>query len=342
MKQVIKYAAVIFALVLAATIIGGCLTAGVTVVRMIVGQTEENTGENNGIWYRDEDGDVVFLGIHFGNSGDVKSGSETYIGSDIHSLDVEGLSGEIIVEVWDNDFISVEYENIPENYEIYNDDGTLTIEREGGIFLWGTTYTEKQKIHVSVPAGKGFEEIEVENGAGSTKLTGVLADVITVENGAGGVGITGVTAKELQVDSGSGGVSISDTTAELSKFSSGSGGFIVQNSNTGDTSMDAGSGYVNFEEVTAENLVLDSGSGRVNYTGCLTGNCVFDTGSGSINLEIYGEEEDYNIRADLGSGGLYINGTKEKDTYIEYKNASNLLVFDAGSGRISIKFKEAQ
>lgn len=65
MKRVIKYAALIFALVLAASIIGGCLTAGVALVRVIADNTENgeeynrNSGDGNGIWYRDEDGDGI-------------------------------------------------------------------------------------------------------------------------------------------------------------------------------------------------------------------------------------------------------------------------------------------
>lgn len=343
MKRLIKYAALLFALVLAASIIGGCLTLGISLVQGLYEEfsyPEELEGQDNNLWYRTEDGDVVFLGIHFGNSGDVKSGSETYIGSDIHSLDLEGTSGELLVEAWDNDFISVEYENIPEDYEIYNDDGTLTIELDGGIFFWGTFFTETPKIHVSVPAGKVFEEIEVEKGSGSAKIIGVLADILSVDNGSGGVGISNAQVKELHVDSGSGGVNISDTTAEKAKFYSGSGSFIVQNSDIGDASMDAGSGFVNFEDITAKNLVVDSGSGRVDVSGVLTGNSVFDTGSGSVNVVIYGEEEDYNIRADMGSGSFYLNGDKEKDTHIEHNGADNLLVFDAGSGRVSVEFKK--
>lgn len=326
MKQVIKYAALIFALILAASIIGGCLTAGVAVVQRIVDRTENNAENNrnngNDLWYREEDGDVVFLGIHLGNSGDVKSGSEQFSSADVDSMYLECGSGELIVEVWDSDSISVEYENIPENYEIFVDDGTLFIEREDGIFIWGTSFNEMPKIHVSVPADKTFEEVEIDKGSGSAKVIGISVD-------------------ELEVDNGSGGVNFSDVTAEKSTFNSGSGSFVVQNSNTGETSMDTGSGFVNFENIIAENFVLDTGSGRVDISGVLTGNCVFESGSGSLNVVVYGAEEDYNIRTDMGSGSFYLNGKKEKDDHIEHNGADNLLVFDVGSGRASVEFKEA-
>ncbi len=345
MKQVIKYAALIFALILAASIIGGCLTAGVAIVRQIADRTEagaENSSNGNSIWHRDENGDVVFLGIRFGGSGEVKSGSETFIGTDIEAMDIEVGSGELIVETWNNDFISVVYENIPEEYEIFVDDKTLVVEREDSFVLWGTILKETPKIHVSVPADKTFDEVEVNKGSGSAKVIGILVEDLNVDNGSGGVGISNVTVEELYVDSGSGGVNISDTTAKKSVFNSGSGSFVVQNSELGETSMDTGSGFVNFENIIARNLVLDTGSGRVDVSGRLTGNCVFESGSGSLNVVIYGEEENYNIRTDMGSGSFYFNGNKEKDTRIEHDGAKNLLVFDAGSGRVSVEFKKPQ
>lgn len=346
MKQLIKYAALLFALLLSASIIGGCLTLGISLVQGLYDEfsyPEEMEGKNNSLWYRTEEGDVVFLGVRFGGDGEVKSGSEVFNGSDIESMDIEVGSGELIVEVWDSNSISVDYENIPEEYKIYNDNGTLVIEREDTVFFWGVSFTETPKIHISVPAEMVFDEIQVDKGSGSAKFIGLSVDDFNVDNGSGGLGISNVTAKKLSVDSGSGGVNISDTKAERSVFNSGSGALIVQDSQLGETSMDSGSGFVNFENVIARNLVLDTGSGRVDVSGVLTGNCFFESGSGSINVVIYGEENDYNFRTDMGSGSFYLNGRKEDgaELNVEYTNADHLLVFDAGSGRVSLEFKKA-
>ena len=159
-----------------------------------------------------------------------------------------------------------------------------------------------------------------------------------MDNGSGSLGISGVTTKKLHVDSGSGGINISDTKAERSVFYSGSGSFIVQDCELGETSMDSGSGFVNLENVVARNLVLDTGSGRVDVSGVLTGNSMFESGSGSLNVIVYGKEENYNIRTDMGSGSFYLNGKKETDNHIEHNGADHLLAFDAGSGRVSLEF----
>lgn len=346
MKQVIKYAALLFALALATAIIGGCLTAGVSVVKMIVEKTGDGTEndwiseDGNGIWYRTEDGDVVFMGIRFGGRGDVKSGSETFAGSEIESLDIEGMSGEVIIEAWDSDQVSVVYENIPEGYEIRKQDSTLKIEHDGGNFFIGVSFTETPKIHVKVPADKEFETVLVDKGSGSLRVLDVNAETLKVDSGSGATTLSNVQADKLTVDSGSGSVNISEAETEEMKIDSGSGAVTVKNSVLGETSVDVSSGSLTFDEVTARNLVVNSSSGRVNYTGYLTGNCVFDTSSGSVNVEIYGEEEDYNLRVDMGSGSFYLNGDKTKDTRIEHEDAKNLLVFDSGSGRVSVEFKE--
>ena len=349
MKQLIKYAALLFALVLSASIIGGCLTAGVAVVKMIVDKTGGNIGsdrnnDENDLWYRDENGNVVFLGLHFGkSSGEVKSGTEQFDVADINSMDLEVGSCELVMEVWENDYISVDYENIPVEYEIYEEDETLVIEKEDSInFVWNTSFAEKRKIQINVPASLVFERIDVDKGSGSAKLIGLSTEEIYVDNGSGGVGISDVVTKKLHVDSGSGGVNISNTSAERSVFYSGSGSFIVQDSTLGETAMDSGSGFVNLENVVARNLVLEAGSGRVDVSGILTGNCMFESGSGSVNVVVYGEEEDYSIRTDMGSGSFYLNGRKEEKDYDRSdKRAQYLLVFEAGSGRVSLEFDES-
>lgn len=339
MKQVIKYAALIFALILSASIIGGCLMAGVAIIENIRDEVEYQEEGNNELWYRNDEGDVVFLGIHFAGDRKVKSGSEQFSAAEIESMDIEVGSCELIVEVWDNDSVLVEYEYIPEHYEIFVDEKTLIIEKEDLVVFWGNSFTESPKIHISVPESKLFEKVDVDKGSGSAKINGLLADDFDMDNGSGGVGLANVTAKMLSVDSGSGGVNISDTTAEKSVFHSGSGSFVVQNCTLGEASMDAGSGFVNFEHVVAKNLVLDTGSGRVDVSGILTGNSVFDSGSGSVNVVVYGEEQDYNIRTDMGSGSFYLNGRKESDNHIEHSGADNLMIFSAGSGRVSVEFK---
>lgn len=351
MKRLIKYAALLFALILSSSIIGGCLLAGVSIARRIAEKTEvitESNGNNdeNNFWYWDGDGRLVF---RFGNksvvsSVEVKSGSEQFTASEINSLDIDIGSAELIVEVWENDDIFVEYENIPVDYKFYIEDETLVIKRKDNIsFVWNVSLHETPKLHVSVPAAKLFETITVDKGSGSAKLTGFLAGNVYVDNGSGGLEISKVKAEKLSLDSGSGGVNISDCRFEKSVFNSGSGSFLVKNCALGVTTMESGSGTVILEDVSAKNIRTDAGSGRVEISGVLTGMCEFESGSGSLNVLVYGREEDYNYRTDMGSGSFYLNGKKkDKDYNKEDKRAEYLLVLEAGSGRVYLDFDETK
>lgn len=347
MKKLIKYAALLFALVLAASIIGGCLTLGVSLIQGIQDElsyrTEFDDKENNNLWYCTEEGDIMFLGVQIGeDGGEVKSGSEQFAASEIVSLDVNIGSVELTVEPWDGDDVFVEYENVPEEYKFYVKDKTLIIDRKDNIsFLWNGSFTETQKIHVSVPVSLMFEKITVNKGSGSIMLTDLSANEINVDNGSGGLSISDVTTKKLTVDSGSGGVNISDSKAEKSVLNGGSGALIVENCELGVSSVDSGSGFVNLEDIIAKNLLVDVGSGKVDISGILTGKCEFESGSGSLNVLVYGNEEDYNISTDMGSGSFYLNGKKKnKDFDNNNKRAKYLLEFDVSSGRVSLEFQD--
>ena len=347
MKKLIKYAALLFALVLAASIIGGSLALGFSLVQGIQDEfsyrTEFDDNENNSLWYCNEEGDIFFLGIHIGdNGGEVKSGSEQFAAADIVSVDINIGSADLIVEPWYGDTISIEYENVPVEYEFYVKDKTLVIERKDNIsFLWDVSFTKTPKIHLSVPASQGFETVNVDKGSGSAMLIDLVSNDINVDNGSGGLGISNAKSKKLSVDSGSGGVNISDSKAEKSVLNSGSGSLIVKNCELGMASVDSGSGFVNLEDIVAKNLMVDTGSGKVDISGILTGKCEFESGSGSLNVLVYGNEEDYNINTDMGSGSFYLNGRKKnKDFDKEDKRAQYLLVFDVSSGRVSLDFAD--
>ena len=117
--------------------------AGVSLVRLIVEKTEESVeyNRNNGktnIWYREDDGEIVFLGVHLSDgSVEVKSGTEQFAAADISSFNVDVGIVALTVETWDNDTFFIEYENIPAEYKFYVKDGALVIDREETLdFIW--------------------------------------------------------------------------------------------------------------------------------------------------------------------------------------------------------------
>jgi len=327
MKHLIKYGAILMAVVLSASIIGTCVSVAVELGRAVTGGVNKGSIVIDGkvVWESDgnkTDDDVwEFFGLSIKGSNGIKSGTFTEIDAEeVSQLYIDNTYCAVTIEPGDT--YMVEYENIPEEYTIQVVNGMLKIAMEPELVFIGFSefVTEPAKICVTVPDGTELEKITIDNGSGAVYLADMYTDVLWIDSGSGAVQVQGVTAGNTKLDMGSGALSVSD-------------------SEIGETVLDTGSGAARFQNVVAKNLAADSGSGSIRYQGILTGNCIFDTGSGSVNLELTGWEERYNIRADLGSGGLYINGEPVEDNAnIKHKGAENLLLFDSGSGRVSVKF----
>ena len=303
MKTWVKYSAIACALFLAVSIIGSCLVAGIVVARSLNDAFGENGLSKES--FVNFDGEV-FKSIQEGLAkigiqiGDSgeKKTGEYSLNEATNAIYVEGFSGTLTITRGQR--YSVVYRNIPEDYKIYEENGALYLKgaNKMGIFLFTNSY--EQSIEITVPTGVYLRLLDLDTGSGTTTISKIQADKIILDSGSGSCVFQEVACEKLDIDSGSGACKMT--------------------------------------EMVCTDLLVDSGSGSVSYQGELFGNGDFDTGSGSVKLDITGAESNYNIYASLGSGGMYINGKREKDTKITYKSADSNLKFSTGSGRVSINF----
>lgn len=350
MKNVIKYCAILFALLLAGSIITGCVQTGMLVVRAIADKSvgeikidgkvvfdvDDLIGENT---IETTDEGFRLFGIQFGGTREVKSGTFE-ITEPVQEIWVDGVNGEL--EIKRGDAFLVTYEDIPVDYTMEVKDGKLTLHDESkGVFVVNFEM-EKPYLCLTIPEGMEFTKLTVNNGSGKISVSDVVAESFLLDGGSGSMSAENIIADKIIIEGASGSTKLANVTAEETRLDMGSGALHVSYSVLGDSRVDSGSGSCNFETVQATNLTVDSGSGRVVYQGELTGNCIFDSGSGSVRLDIEGSKSDYNIRAELGSGGFYVNGNKVSSGKYVYSNgtAENTLVFNTGSGRVSVNFSE--
>ena len=350
MKNLIKYCAILFALVLAGTIISSCVRAGMLVVRAIAdddfGQIKidgEVVFDVNDLVeegaFEEVDGGFRMFGIQFGGTRETKNGA-FYVTEPVHEIQVDGVNGEL--EIMRGDTFSVTYQKIPVDYKIEIQDGKLILKDESKKVFVINFEPDDARLCLMIPEDVELTKLTVDNGSGTLAVSDVIAENIVLDGGSGNMSAQNIITDKLVVDGGSGGVKLTNVTAKQSRMDMGSGALSVAYSVLGDTRVDSGSGSCNFETVQANNLTVDGGSGRIVYQGELTGNCIFESGSGSVRLDIDGNKENYNIRASLGSGGFYVNGKKESSGIYAYNNGSaeHTLVFNTGSGRVSVNFSE--
>ncbi len=320
-QKVIKYCAMAFAIFLSVVILG-------SIVSVIMGVT---TG-------------IAGVSVLFGEDKERINLAEKYSLEEAMELGITSVlvdcNAEITVKT--GTVLAVEAENVTEDYTIRQSNGKFSIVEEtpkfNFIFDFGfLDVAEKETVIVTIPTELAVEQVDILSGSGAVTVTGIMADELKLNSGSGRVTAEAVSANRMYVDSGSGRVKIVCASFSETEIRSGSGGVAVEDSKLGKLVLDTGSGAVAVENTEATEARVDTGSGAVSYSGMLTGTCEFETGSGALTLRIDGNQEDYRVKAECGSGTFRINGKKVDDGSYGTKIKGEFLI-DSGSGSVNVEF----
>ena len=320
-QKVIKYCAMAFAIFLTVVIFG-------SIVSVVLGVTTGIAGVN---FLMGEDKERIDL-------------AQEYTLEEAHSLGIQSVlvdcNAEITVKQGEK--LAIEASNVTDEYEIRCANGKFSIVQDAPgiqvkwLFVFNDA-TERETVVVTIPEAFQPEQVKVNSGSGKVVLEAFQTDTLMIDSGSGNVAVSDVETKRIDIDSGSGRVTLRNTNAEETGLITGSGGISVEDAVLGILRLDSGSGSVTMRNVIAEKAKVDSGSGSVLVEGTLTGTCEFETGSGSLNLRLDGNEEDYLVKAECGSGTFRINGKKREDG--SYGNdVAGKLVIDSGSGSVNVEF----
>ena len=259
--------------------------------------------------------------ISFFQAEQVKQEDITKEFSNVKNLKVDISFGK--VEIIEGHTFRVTATNIPADCVIALQNETLVVEKEDGVFVlpfFHWKQNEKAHILIEVPSGFVAHTVELESGAGAFFVEKLSAENLILDTGSGSFVGKQLSATKTTMDTGSGNVTIEDATL-------------------GELTLESGSGLVRMREVTAHDVEFDSGSGSISIEGSLTGDCSFDTGSGRVDLLLYGDRKEYRILTELGSGSFWLDGNRIKEDTIDI-SAKHTLDFDAGSGRVSVEFRQ--
>ncbi len=133
----------------------------------------------------------------------------------------------------------------------------------------------------------------------------------------------------------------SDTIIDKFDIDLGAGKGLIKKLSAKDIKVNVGTGSLIINDLYSEKSSIDCGVGNVDISGRMIGYNKIDNGVGSINLNLIGNEKDYNYRYDIGIGEVKLNNIKyaSDDNYIN-NNANNDFNIDCGVGSIEINIKE--
>lgn len=187
----------------------------------------------------------------------------------VAKLDVEAGAGELVVtgtpditKILVTATINVPDRDEGDALEIIEKDLRLSLEKDDdearleGYFDnsgWSWGDSPSVDLHVRVPEGLA---IVVDDSSGSLTISDVSADV-EIDDGSGSMRISGVAS--VVIDDGSGSIRVSDATGDVD-IEDGSGSITVEKVG-GSVRIDDGSGSIDVSDVELDLVIVDDGSG---------------------------------------------------------------------------------
>lgn len=259
----------------------------------------------------------------FGDNIEYSNITNEYDG--VKDLEISNHSGNMNITYGDVSKVVVEGKNVPSTMTMeVTSDGTLVIDESSknfwiiSIFNWGFN-NKRTEINITLP--RDF-----------------IAGNAYLENGSGRFDVQGLKANSIKFDGGSGRFTGTDMKANKADIAAGSGGLELTNCIFGSTSVDGGSGQIQLIDNKFNDSEFYVGSGSFYFSGEFDGPVKVDGGSGSITMEISGNESDYYLDFNDGSGGIWLDGKRVDHYNSDNKGADKEIEIKGGSGRVSVSF----
>ena len=143
--------------------------------------------------------------------------------------------------------------------------------------------------------------------------------------------------KELDIETGAGESKISNIEVNEFSFEQGAGKSTITNLKTSTkTEIEGGAGELSIEESEFQKLDLQLGVGKLRFSGILDGKNKIETGIGEVNIELSDGLENYEINAKKGIGTIKID-EKEIQGEEHFGNGKTKINIKGGIGSIEIK-----
>ena len=190
----------------------------------------------------------------------------------IRDLNIEVGVGELTIEYWDEDEISISY---PDSFMKTEQNGEeLSLETKDNWFWWnlfGIWNDGSYQVTITLPRGYAFDEVEISTGAGTANIERLEAVSLYLKTGAGELNANEVIVTEnITIEAGVGETTIHNLRAKEADFSIGVGELYIGGMVDGDISADCGVGELTIELSNWEtdfNYDISCGVGEVSING---------------------------------------------------------------------------
>lgn len=229
---------------------------------------------------------------------------EQFLAEEVNDMHLQIDYADITVETAEVTQIQIVAEMDPNaEYRSSVLDGVLTVAYRYRLIRKHIYQENGVQIKILLPQGKRFSEIVLETGAGTINLerAELFGERIRIRTGAGSVKTGYVQANEmLAIEVGAGSVELKDARSKL-------------------TTVNCGAGHFAMHGVVAEELAIDCGVGK-------------------CQIDLEGNESDYDYAISCGIGEVSVNGNKINGLGGEHNkhnpNATGRICVKCGLGKV--------
>jgi DUF4097 and DUF4098 domain-containing protein YvlB len=233
---------------------------------------------------------------------------ETFTFEDIHSIQIETVSGNITITPGEADKLTVELINDlddPEQLdpELDADDGELSIEENfTGRRIRGETHWT-----VYLPKSAELRLVECSTASGDMLFEGFGVNFIETESASGEVSINSVTAKEVEFSTASGDIELDDCKVDFVKANTASGRITASSVEAKELDFSTASGKIVMEDCQAKTVETSSASGRISVGAVSAEEFELSTASGRIVVEDSDVEEMAEVSCASGDVEIHLS-----------------------------------
>lgn len=248
--------------------------------------------------------------------GNNVSGAEEYYEfQNIQDLELDLSLCRLAVCQREQDFISVEADNVQNYFYCSQEGGALVLKDDRPTDTRQNSMDRALRLTLYLPE-QACRKVSVEMGAGEITLDSLTADEVEIDNGVGNITIGTLKGSDLSIDTG-----VGEFLADL-----------IQTD--GEADINVGTGNVILSQFDGSSLELECGVGNAEVT-------------------VTGSESDYNYTLDAGLGSICLNNqTRNSHEHHDdshegwgshmniHNGADRRISIDCGLGNASLNFME--